>query len=245
MQIFISYSRVDKAFALRLADDLRRSGYGVWIDIQNIPHGVQWDREVEKGLETSDVMLVLLSPTSSASENVKDEWNYFIEKKRRIIPVMIQPNDVPFRLSRRQRVDFVSKTYEMAFPDLLKALEESSDREEERRSESVTRSIPLSWGWGYSFWNGLTQVQTGQAIFTQNDLRLLAPSKLPILIPLTSITGAKLKKLPFDQYIEVGFMDRAAQPQTLTLAGTEGATRAAQNAEFIALLSQATGKRFE
>ncbi|MEP7286276.1 MAG: toll/interleukin-1 receptor domain-containing protein [Chloroflexota bacterium] len=121
MQVFICYSRVDKHFAAQLADDLADYDVTVWMDVRSIPTGANWDMEVQKGLDSSDVILVLLSPASSASQNVADEWSYFIEKNRTIVPVMIEPCDVPFRLSRRQRVDF-STDYKVGFQQLIKAL---------------------------------------------------------------------------------------------------------------------------
>jgi len=242
MKIFISYSRVDKAFALRLGEGLRAAGYNVWLDLQNIPHGTNWDLEVQRGLETSDVMLVLLSPTASASENVKDEWNYFIEKKRRIIPVMIAPNDVPFRLSRRQRVDFVSKPYEQAFNELLAALEEKVG--DEARPAFQPRSLAMSWGDGYSLVSGLRPSNSGDAVILQNELRLLAPGHLPFTIPLTSITGAAMQRSLFDNYIVLRFVDRASKAHQVALMGTDRKNRNITQREFLTALGSVTGKNY-
>lgn len=121
MQIFISYSRVDKDFALALVDRLNEYMVTVWIDLRNIPHGANWDMEVQKGLEASDVLLVLLSPDSAVSENVADEWSFFISKDKPVLPLMVRPCEVPFRLSRRQRVDFTGN-FETAFTQLIRAL---------------------------------------------------------------------------------------------------------------------------
>src|SRR5262249_15492114 len=74
-QLFTTYARKDKVFAKRLADDLSKSGLQIWMDTRDIPAGNKWDREIQNGLDTSNIMLVLLSPASVASENVTDEWN--------------------------------------------------------------------------------------------------------------------------------------------------------------------------
>lgn len=246
MQIFISYSRADKAFALRLGNGLKESGFKIWLDVLNIPHGTNWDLEVQRGLETSDTMVVLLSPTASASDNVKDEWHYFIEKKRRIIPLMIQPNDVPFRLSRRQRIDFTNKPYEQAFTELVNALNEPIQDVEattDRLRVVPTRTLPMSWGERYSAWGGLTPVTSGQAQVNAAELRLLAPERLPMVIPLTSITNVTPQKLPWDTYLLLEFVDRAAHPARLLLMGTERAKRSNTQAEFLSALSAVTGKK--
>jgi hypothetical protein len=121
MQVFICYSRADKQFANQLVEDLAAYDLTVWMDVHSIPSGSNWDMEVQKGLEHSDILLVLLSPESAASQNVADEWSYFIEHDKPIIPLLIKPTEVPFRLSRRQRVDF-TPGYESGFRDLIKAL---------------------------------------------------------------------------------------------------------------------------
>jgi hypothetical protein len=121
MQVFISYSRENLAFAEQLVEDLLDYVLAVWMDVRSIPHGANWDNEVQKGLDSSDLMVVLLSPASVASQNVADEWSYFLEKDKPILPLMIVPCDVPFRLSRRQRVDF-TKDYRTAFQELIRAI---------------------------------------------------------------------------------------------------------------------------
>lgn len=113
MQIFISYARADSAFARRLVEDLSEYDLALWLDVINIPKGANWDIEVQKGLDSSDLMLVLLSPDSVNSQNVADEWSYFIEKNKPVLPLLIAPTEVPFRLSRRQRIDFTAD-YEVA-----------------------------------------------------------------------------------------------------------------------------------
>jgi len=140
MQVFICYSRADKQFAAQLVDDLAEYEVEVWMDIRSIPSGSNWDLEVQKGLDNSDVMLVLLSPSSAASQNVADEWSYFIERDKPIIPIMIAPCEVPFRLSRRQRVDFTTD-YKRGFQQLLLALGSPAQRDPE--STKQIRAIPM------------------------------------------------------------------------------------------------------
>jgi len=121
MQLFISYSRDDTAFAKQLVEDLSDYDVKIWLDVLSIPKGANWDNEVQKGLDTSDIMLVLLSPGSVRSQNVADEWSYFIEKGKTIVPIMIAECDVPFRLSRRQRVNFLGD-YRAGFEELIRSL---------------------------------------------------------------------------------------------------------------------------
>lgn len=140
MQVFICYARADMKFAVQLVEDLADYDLIVWMDMRSIPHGANWDIEVQKGLDSSDLMLVLLTPSSVASQNVADEWSYFVEKNKPIVPLLVEPCEVPFRLSRRQRVDF-TYDYGRGFQQLLKAIGSPALRD----PESTQRVYPTTW----------------------------------------------------------------------------------------------------
>jgi hypothetical protein len=108
---FISYSRGDKEFALALARELRSSGFFIWLDQLDIPTGARWDDEVEKALMESEIFMVILTPKSIASNNVKDEIGFAIDSNKRILPVLLENATVPFRLRRFQYVDFTNIPY--------------------------------------------------------------------------------------------------------------------------------------
>jgi len=109
---FISYSRADKEFALQLASELRSSGFKIWLDQLDIPTGARWDDEVERALINCDIFMIILTRNSIASNNVKDEIGYAIDSNKRILPILLENVNVPFRLRRFQYVDFSAKSYE-------------------------------------------------------------------------------------------------------------------------------------
>lgn len=117
-QTFISYSRADGEFALKLARDLRTAGVPIWLDQLDITPGERWDREVEQGLKNCRRMLIILSNASCQSENVQDEIGYAMQQKKLIIPVLHQTCDIPFRLLRLQYIDF-TQGYNRGFQQLL------------------------------------------------------------------------------------------------------------------------------
>ncbi len=104
----ISYSREDSEFALRLARDLRAAGASVWIDQLDIKPGTPWDNAIEDALIAAPQMLVILSPTSVRSENVRDEIAYALKQGKIVIPVLFLDCVVPLRLERKQHIDFRS-----------------------------------------------------------------------------------------------------------------------------------------
>jgi TIR domain len=103
---FFSYCRDDSEFALRLAEDLKAAGANVWLDQLDIEPGMPWDRAVENAVTNCPRMLVILSPTSVKSDNVRDEISFALSKQKRVIPVLYRECDVPFRLARLQHIDF-------------------------------------------------------------------------------------------------------------------------------------------
>jgi len=109
---FISYSRINKDFALQLAKEMKSDGFLVWLDQLDIPTGARWDNELEKALEECGIFLLILTPASIASENVKDEIGYAIDNGKRILPILLENCNVPLRLRRFQYIDFTTMNYD-------------------------------------------------------------------------------------------------------------------------------------
>jgi sulfatase modifying factor 1 len=76
-QVFISYATEDTQFAHRLADDLQRLGIQVWIAPDSIKPGESWVDAIERGLEESSHMVIVLTPAALESEWVR---------RRRMLP---------------------------------------------------------------------------------------------------------------------------------------------------------------
>jgi len=56
---FISYSREDSEFALRLAEDLKAAGAAAWIDQLDIAPGQRWAQAVQNALNDCPLMLMV------------------------------------------------------------------------------------------------------------------------------------------------------------------------------------------
>ncbi len=103
---FISYSRADDAIARRISDGLRSANVQVWRDEDDILPGQRWDRAVESAIDECSDFVVLLSAHSAVSEIVLDEVNHALERKKRVLPVVLEPCKVPMRLKRLEFVLF-------------------------------------------------------------------------------------------------------------------------------------------
>jgi hypothetical protein len=122
--IFISYSRNDKDFANQLASDLENRDYQIWIDTADIRAGEKWSTAVQQGLKLGSIMLVIVSPSSIKSRNVEDEWQFYLDQQKSIIPILLEPtSELHFQLNRIQRIDFHDQDYETAFDQLCSELQ--------------------------------------------------------------------------------------------------------------------------
>ena len=121
-RIFVSYSRKDIDFARKLAGDLEKAGYDVWWDITDLRGGDDWVRTIPTAIETSQFILVVLSPNSVDSEWVEKEYTQALSLRKKIVPIMLAPCNVPFALNTINYANFAQGEYEENFKNLLDAL---------------------------------------------------------------------------------------------------------------------------
>jgi hypothetical protein len=104
-RFFLSYSRRDQDFALRLAGALRAAGVGIWIDQFDILPSDRWDRVIETAIRDGIGMVLVLSPRSVASDHVLDEVAVTLDAGKPVIPVLMEHCQVPLRLARVHQID--------------------------------------------------------------------------------------------------------------------------------------------
>lgn len=111
-EIFLSYSNLDRDFATRLVDVLKRHRVPVWFSPKDVLGAQQWQDEIGGALSRCDWFVVILSPNSIDSMWVKRETAYALQQKRyenRIVPLLYQDCDVDklsWVLGSFQFVDF-------------------------------------------------------------------------------------------------------------------------------------------
>jgi len=86
--VFISYSRRDKAFTQKFHDALVQAGKDAWVDWEGIPLTADWWIEIENGIEAANAFVFIISPDSVRSDVCRDEINYAVENNKRIIPIL-------------------------------------------------------------------------------------------------------------------------------------------------------------
>lgn len=105
--LFISYGRADsKNFVIELSERLKTSGLRVWVDINDIPLGVDYQQQINEDIERSHSFLFVISPHSVNSQHCGLEIDYALSLNKRIITVL--------------HVEAISKaTWQQRFPNAL------------------------------------------------------------------------------------------------------------------------------
>jgi WD40 repeat protein len=86
---FISYGRADsKAFATKLHTQLRQQGLKIWFDQNDIPLGVDFQNQIDEGIEKSHNFLFIIAPHSVNSPYCRKEIELAITHNKRIIPLL-------------------------------------------------------------------------------------------------------------------------------------------------------------
>jgi formylglycine-generating enzyme required for sulfatase activity len=124
-KIFISYSRKDSAIVDNIHNKLSASGFDIWLDRENMQGGDLWRRQIVDAISTCLAFVIVLSPNSIQSNNVRKELALAEGKGRRIIPVMIIKTGIPaemeYQLAGVQIID-LSNNWETGLNRLIESL---------------------------------------------------------------------------------------------------------------------------
>jgi hypothetical protein len=86
---FISYGRADSlAFAIKLHQRLLEHGLEIWFDKNDIPYGVDYQNQIDDGIEKADNFLFIIAPHSVNSPYCLKEIELAIRRNKRIIPLL-------------------------------------------------------------------------------------------------------------------------------------------------------------
>jgi adenylate cyclase len=124
--VCISYSSRDRDRILALAEQLRGEGVSVWIDQGGIDAASMWSTEIVKAIDGCKVLLLALSVAAAESANVVKEVSLALDRKKHILPVNLEPVEVPvalrYPLAGIQHVDLFGTRSAENFATVVRAL---------------------------------------------------------------------------------------------------------------------------
>lgn len=125
-EVFISYAAKDRERVAKLVEGLQQAGVSVWIDMAGIEVAAMWSKEIVSAIRECKVLLLSISPQSTESENVVKELALASERKKPIIPIYLEPAEIPetmeYQLAGIQRVEFYEGREEIALQAVIRAL---------------------------------------------------------------------------------------------------------------------------
>ena len=130
IKIFISYAKEDLSKVKPIYNMLKKEGYKVWIDFVELIPGQEFDLEIQKAIETSDIFLAILSKNSVDKKGYfqkelkkgVETLEYFPAGQIYFIPVRIENCDMPLKLNSIQWCNYYDKNGKFK---LLQAINES------------------------------------------------------------------------------------------------------------------------
>jgi hypothetical protein len=125
--VFISYSRRDLAFVTLLHQELIKHGVSAWFDKENIEVGNQWAMAIVEGIRDCKVFLLVLSPDSAASANVRKEVDLAQRYGKQIVPLIWRTTEIPiameYQLAGIQWMEFKEDASPAKFNDLAQVMQ--------------------------------------------------------------------------------------------------------------------------
>lgn len=90
----------------------------------DIRGGQAWDDAIPELIEVASAFVVVLTPASAASPNVKDEISWALDLGKHVVPVMLQPCKRPLRILRHQYVPAHNQPHDRVVERLAATLQD-------------------------------------------------------------------------------------------------------------------------
>lgn len=130
---FISYSRTDSQnFVIELHARLLQQGLKIWVDHHDIPPAVDWQAQIQDGIERSHNFIFVIAPHALESKYCLEELEIAVRLKKRIIPLLHVRVDQDKRPADLRRLNWIYcqdeiDDFDVAFNKLRHAIAQDQD----------------------------------------------------------------------------------------------------------------------
>jgi hypothetical protein len=153
-QVFTSYSRRDTQTVDTIVEKMSQAGISVWLDRSDIKAGKTWRVQIVQAIDTCNAFVLMLSPNSAASDNVRREIDLSFDSERKIFAMMLDPvrpipAEIRYQLAGLQFIDARMVGIDQAVDQLIETLKEHLaqfapvQEPETRQVEMVIQGIDL------------------------------------------------------------------------------------------------------
>lgn len=105
-KVFISHSNQNNDETPLIVEGLKRAGFDIWVDYENIRGGGDWLCEIQAGIERCDAVVTVLSKASLASVWVERECLYTFQLGKPLFTALVDDLRLPLHLVNIQYCDF-------------------------------------------------------------------------------------------------------------------------------------------
>jgi len=143
LDVFISYSRADSDFARQLNDAFQLQGKTTWFDQESIAAGVDFQKEIYKGIEKANNFLFIISPSSINSPYCANDLEYAQSLNKRIVTILhraVSPNELHLVLAGIHWIDFNQRYFHANFNEVVKTID-TNNKQARRHTKWTLRAL--------------------------------------------------------------------------------------------------------
>ncbi len=124
--VFVSYASADLERVQELAAALKRAGVPVWLDRAGIPGGANYGPEIVAAIRGCSALVLCCSTAAFRSRNVRQEVALAWKHERPILPLLLEPGEVPddlaYWLEADQWIEVLHRPEDEWLPEVLRSL---------------------------------------------------------------------------------------------------------------------------
>lgn len=104
-QIFLSHRHSDKEFVHLFRDELRRRGFGTWLDSRVLVAGDELTPEIRRAIHESTHFALIWSAACVGADWIRLELNHALEAGKRIFIIRLDETSVPSEVADKLRIE--------------------------------------------------------------------------------------------------------------------------------------------
>ena len=133
IKLFISYSYQDKKLVREICDNLKTQ-YNIWLDVNELKVGSNMQSEIERGINSSDIVLVFISNRYCQSKNCRLEFFYANHIQKKVLHIETERLDITnlggiglYLASGLRLQAYKHESFEQTLESLIKAIDEITE----------------------------------------------------------------------------------------------------------------------
>jgi hypothetical protein len=125
-EVMVSYSSHDRPQVMQFVQRLRAAGVAAWIDQGGIDGAQRWGEEIVNAIDSSKIVILMISQTSMQSENIAKEVMLAWENNKHFLPLCLEDakiaKSMQYQLAGIQQIKLYEGDPEAKFVSVLRAL---------------------------------------------------------------------------------------------------------------------------